>query len=49
MRTLWQHVDTYRLVNAVIGAICVTLAIAVTAWLVASVIVGTAEIVGMVD
>lgn len=47
MRNLWQQVDSYRLINSVIGAFFGMLAVLMALWVVAALILGTAELVEM--
>jgi hypothetical protein len=47
IRGLWQNVDTYRLINAFLGAFVGMLGVVLAVWLVVALVLGTAEIVEM--
>ena len=47
MRSLWQTVDTYRLVNVAVGAFVGMLAVMLAVWVVVALALGTAELVEM--
>lgn len=47
IRSLWRNVDTYRLVNAFMGAVVSTLGFMLVVWVVVALALGTAELVEM--